>query len=267
MIGLIIGDILGSKHEFSESPALLSSINFESTSWTDETVFACSVAAALLQNREIVDSLEDYYFYYPAAGWGTLYENWICSELKSDYGSWGNAIAGARIAPHLYLSDGYDAALAASLSNASLTHGHQESLKAVSFVVEFVYKVRSGMSKADLYQFARSAYSFDSPAWVRFDDPLRESCQKSLPVALHALFAGSDFKEAVTMAIQGSSDADSTGAICGLLAGEMYGVPEDWASTTIELLDDRLRAVLESLVDRVGGMDKLGVKSNAKTKA
>ncbi len=49
---------------------------------------------------------------------------------------------------------------------------------------------------------------------------------RALEAALWAFSKGKDFREAVLLAVNLGDDADTTGAICGQLAGAYYGIEE-----------------------------------------
>lgn len=54
---------------------------------------------------------------------------------------------------------------------------------------------------------------------------------KSLEAALWTFSKGKDFRELVLLTVNLGDDADTTGAICGQLAGAYYGndgIPEEW---------------------------------------
>ena len=54
---------------------------------------------------------------------------------------------------------------------------------------------------------------------------------KSLEAALWAVHAAEDFREAVLRAVNLGDDADTTGAVCGQLAGACWGesgIPGEW---------------------------------------
>lgn len=54
---------------------------------------------------------------------------------------------------------------------------------------------------------------------------------RSLEAALWAFHHGGDFREAVLLAVNLGEDADTTGAICGQIAGAFHGergIPEAW---------------------------------------
>jgi ADP-ribosylglycohydrolase len=71
---------------------------------------------------------------------------------------------------------------------------------------------------------------------------------RSLEAALWAFHAAADFREAVLKAVNLGDDADTTGAVCGQLAGAYWGVegiPPDWLSGLArrEELDAAARAI------------------------
>jgi ADP-ribosyl-[dinitrogen reductase] hydrolase len=71
---------------------------------------------------------------------------------------------------------------------------------------------------------------------------------RSLEAALWAFHAAADFREAVLKAVNLGDDADTTGAVCGQLAGAYWGVegiPPDWLSdlARLEELDAAVRAI------------------------
>jgi ADP-ribosyl-[dinitrogen reductase] hydrolase len=56
---------------------------------------------------------------------------------------------------------------------------------------------------------------------------------RSLEAALWAFHDATDFRAAVLRAVNLGDDADTTGAVCGQLAGACFGesgIPEDWRS-------------------------------------
>jgi ADP-ribosyl-[dinitrogen reductase] hydrolase len=71
---------------------------------------------------------------------------------------------------------------------------------------------------------------------------------RSLEAALWAFHDAGDFREAVLKAVNLGDDADTTGAVCGQLAGAYWGVegiPRAWldALAKCEELEDAVRAI------------------------
>jgi ADP-ribosylglycohydrolase len=71
---------------------------------------------------------------------------------------------------------------------------------------------------------------------------------RSLEAALWAFYDAVDFREAVLRAVNLGDDADTTGAVCGQLAGAYFGesgIPQEWR--------DRLggRAIIDPILTRL----------------
>jgi ADP-ribosylglycohydrolase len=74
---------------------------------------------------------------------------------------------------------------------------------------------------------------------------------ESLEAALWAFDRASSFREAILMAVNLGDDADTTGAICGQLAGAFYGseaLPEKWCSLLCHR--ERLMEYSQALFDQ-----------------
>jgi ADP-ribosylglycohydrolase len=72
---------------------------------------------------------------------------------------------------------------------------------------------------------------------------------KSLEAALWAFNRGKSFSESVLLAVNLGDDADTTGAICGQLAGAYWGasaIPEDWKRG----LDPDITAYIDPFLER-----------------
>lgn len=72
---------------------------------------------------------------------------------------------------------------------------------------------------------------------------------RSLEAALWAFHDANDFQEAVLGAVNLGDDADTTGAVCGQLAGAWWGesgIPENWRTELAhkEMIEDALSALL-----------------------
>ena len=72
---------------------------------------------------------------------------------------------------------------------------------------------------------------------------------KSLEAAFWAFHDASDFEQAVLRAVNLGDDADTTGAVCGQLAGAYWGesgVPQHWRENLAchEMIDDALATLL-----------------------
>ena len=72
---------------------------------------------------------------------------------------------------------------------------------------------------------------------------------RSLEAALWAFHDAVDFRQAVLRAVNLGDDADTTGAVCGQLAGAFFGesaIPEEWRHNLAG--QDQITPILERLI-------------------
>jgi len=72
----------------------------------------------------------------------------------------------------------------------------------------------------------------------------------TMQTVFHWFFRGRNFEECLVGTVNQGADADTTGAICGMLAGAYYGmesIPERW----IKKMDVKVISEIESMVERL----------------
>jgi ADP-ribosylglycohydrolase len=81
--------------------------------------------------------------------------------------------------------------------------------------------------------------------------PFDISCQGSVPQSIIAFLELGDYEDAVRNAISLGGDADTMACIAGAIAEAYYGgVPDAIRVRRLAALDQRLRSVVEELVER-----------------
>jgi ADP-ribosyl-[dinitrogen reductase] hydrolase len=73
----------------------------------------------------------------------------------------------------------------------------------------------------------------------------------------HWFFRGRSFEECLVGTINQGGDADTTGAICGMLSGAYYGmesIPRRW----MKKMDNKVIAEIEIMVDRLVSASPIG---------
>ena len=161
-----------------------------------------------------------------------------------------------RLAPiPLFYHDRPEAALVFAGESSRTTHGHPAAVTACQYLAGLIYGAVQGVSKDDLLA---PLYSPVPGFWER--NPLHSEIRKvangsyllrdpplikgsgyvveSLEAALWAFAKGNDFRESVLLAVNLGDDADTTGAICGQLAGAYYGldgIPEELKQGLVEV--------------------------------
>ncbi|MGZ8460297.1 MAG: ADP-ribosyl-[dinitrogen reductase] hydrolase [Candidatus Deferrimicrobiaceae bacterium] len=178
-------------------------------------------------------------------------------EAPPNDGDAGNG-AVMRMAPVALLTLGDGEALdRLAAEQAHLTHNHPLSDAACRCVGRMVHRGVSGTAKEKLYEEARGLATVH-PAF-RFE-PYRGEASAyvvhTLQTVFHHFFGSSDFEECLVRIVNQGGDADTTGAIGGMIAGAFYGtsaIPGKW----LRKLDETVRSEAEAHAVRLARMSPL----------
>lgn len=250
MYGAIIGDIVGSRFEFSNR--LNKEFDFFSPSdyYTDDTVMTCAVAQALMDSRDDFSDLEEKAVAalrsigqeYPDCGYGSRFINWMFSKYPIPYNSCGNGSA-VRVSPVGFAARSVDEAKRLSAAVTQITHNHPEGMKGAEATAVAIVMSRQGKSKEEIRSEMEQYYTLDMTvsdyrrAW---DGHGKEICQVSVPQALVCFFEGESFEDVIRNCISIGGDSDTIAAIAGGIAEAFFGVPNDYRVMARTYLDDRL---------------------------
>src|SRR3546814_5881585 len=104
MLGAIVGDIIGSRHEFNPIKQTEFELFHSDCRYTDDTVCTVAVADALLADAPIEPMLVEWVNEHMYAGFGMHYLEWALKHESKTYDSWGNGSA-MRDSPAAWLAD------------------------------------------------------------------------------------------------------------------------------------------------------------------
>lgn len=257
MIGAIIGDIVGSRWEFSPT----NDYNFEWLSeendFTDDTICTIAVADALLQGKDFGDSIHEWCRRYPhpMGGYGGRFARWVHSDNPKPYGSFGNGSA-MRVSPVAHWYRDEKEMLDAAAATALVSHDHPEGVKGAQTVALAIFKAM----QFNRYCYQEAPYHIDEilKACVGFSgyeinmpkssvlNKFDETCQGTVPVALKIISMATCFEDAVRMAVSLGADADTLGAIVGSIAEAIWGIPWEMRHQFEKLLPRDMQSVLYS---------------------
>ena len=264
LLGLAVGDALGTSVEFKPRGSfepltdMLGGGPFDlpAGAWTDDTSMALCLAESLIQKRafDARDQMERYWCWYSQGYWsstGACFDigNTTRAALNrfdtmglvfagsSDPRSAGNgcimrsgpiAVATARLP--------LTARISWAARSARVTHAAPECLCVTAYFNELLVAALLGASKREV--LALSAATGIEPVTERTEallsgsffakrrDQIRGSgyVVESCEAALWCVAQSEDYDSAVLRAANLGEDADTTAAICGQLAGALYGV-------------------------------------------
>ena len=275
MFGAIVGDIVGSIYEWNNIKTKEFPLFRDECFFTDDTVMTCAVAEAIMNGGEhddYIDAMKKYGRMYPDAGYGIRFRDWINSDNREPYNSYGNGSA-MRISPCAWVmncgffartgcwpSNGYEHAIL----SAEVTHNHPEGIKGAMATVDAIFLSR--------FFFGGHCFDYEKPI---NDNPLEcklhikyhiekkygynlskkldeirptycfnETCQETVPEAIIAFLESTDFEDAIRNAISLGGDSDTLAAITGSIAEAAYGIPDWIKDKAYSYLDEPLKDVL-----------------------
>ncbi len=263
MIGAIIGDIVGSVYEWRNIKTKDFAFFNDDCFFTDDTVMTIAVSEALKKGGapdDFVDALKKWGRLYPDAGYGGHFQQWIFSDDRAPYHSWGNGSA-MRVSPcgwavplQQFIREGFDAVCDCARRSAEVTHSHPEGIKGAQAVALAIFFMRHGAARNDIDTY-KGYLKRDLSEWFGYDlnrvlDDIRPtyrfdvSCQGSVPEAIIAFLESTGFEDAIRNAVSLGGDSDTIAAITGSIAEAAYGVPDHIRSRALTFLDDRLQSAL-----------------------
>lgn len=258
MFGAALGDIVGSKYEFS--PVKRKDFIFltKDMDFTDDTIMTVAVAEALMESdinneeetkRNIVLSMKKWGARYPnpIGAYGSMFFRWLKSPSPKPYGSWGNGSA-MRVSAAGWLYNTMEEVRKAARLSAEVTHNHPEGIKGAEATAAAIFLSRIGKGKIEIKNYIESEFRYNLH---RSLDEIREiysfdgSCQGTVPESIICFLEGKDTEDTIRNAISLGGDADTMGAIAGSIA-EAYW-KEDLSCFVKPYLKEDLYSVLDSI--------------------
>jgi ADP-ribosylglycohydrolase len=235
--------------------------------WTDDTSMALCLAESLLEcgGFDAHDQMKRYLRWWRD---GHLSSNGRCFDIGNTvsaalhkFACNNDPLAGStnpqsagngslmRLAPiPMFFADTPEEAMHMSSESSRTTHGAESCLDGCRYFGGLLVGALQGTTKEELLS---DRYAPVNGIWDRFplcseiDEVARGSFKRKMPpaivgsgyvvealeAALWAFYNSTTFDEGCLLAVNLGNDADTTGAICGQLAGAFYGLPgirTDW---------------------------------------
>ena len=281
--GAIIGDIVGSPFEFNniyakqnikpqdivlkvdkgtiycgynddKSAVLLS----KKCHFTDDTVLSLGLKWAIQHKKPFAEGFAKFAKKYRNSGFGGMFSDWVDSDDKKPYGSYGNGSA-MRVS---YLADcygtGYDLLVKKTRESAKCTHNHPKGIKGAVVTACCIAMAMQGKSKEDILQYGIEQYPKEEYAYspefslaqMREYYHWNETCQGSVPAVIRCIYEANSYTEFIKNVLSLPCDTDTLCAIGGGIAEELFDNENDELLSHAdeileEYLDDYLLAVLK----------------------
>lgn len=274
LLGLACGDAVGTTLEFSKPgsfPRLKDMFGggpfrLNAGEWTDDTSMALCLGQSLLDKNgfDPTDQMEKYLKWYHK---GYMSSNGTCFDIgltvrqalsqfeltQSPYsGSTDPMSAGngslMRVAPiPIYYFLDLAKTIEFSALSSKTTHGADECIQACKLFSIFISRALQGLSKEEIlnptgidFQLSDKLKNVLSGSYkLKKTKDIQGSgyVVESLEASLWAFYKSNSFEEAILEAVNLGRDADTTGAICGQIAGAFWGksgIPEKWLKKLVK---------------------------------
>jgi ADP-ribosylglycohydrolase len=246
MLGAIVGDFVGSVHEFTTTKRKDFPLPDPRCFVTDDSLLTIAVAEWLLDGRPLVPRFHHLVAAHPEAGWGLMFAGWARAGRTDAYHSFGNGAA-MRVSPVGWAFATLEETLKAAAESAAVTHNHPEGIKGAQAAAAAVFLARTTRDKALIRREIAKRFSYDLDRTVDAIRPtygFDETCQRTVPEAIIAFLDGSDFEDTLRNAVSLGGDADTLACIAGGIAHAYSGaVPEPLAAAALASLPGPLRGV------------------------
>ena len=268
LIGLAVGDALGAPVEF-KSPGSFSPIteyrsggpfSLMACEWTDDTSMALALADSLGNGWNLNDQADKYLDWwqkgkysvkgfcfdiggttrYSLSRYDKIRDATKCADPEAESSGNGSIMRLAPIPIKFHNLSREELATKARESSL-VTHASNQCRSACELLATTCAALINGATKEEALNLPFSGLDplvqkriVEEKRYLKKNPPDIKGSGwviQSLEAALWAFAKGKDFEEAVLLAVNLGDDADSTGAVCGQLAGACYGesgIPQRW---------------------------------------
>ncbi|MDD2581135.1 MAG: ADP-ribosyl-[dinitrogen reductase] hydrolase [Desulfuromonadaceae bacterium] len=273
-IGMAIGDALGATVEFMTASEIAAKygtfrdivgggwLRLKPGQVTDDTEMALCIARAIVKNQgwsleAVAGNFAAWLKSRPVDCGDTCRKGirayMLKGQLESPPNEWdaGNGAA-MRILPVALFSfpDG-ELLKKYILEQAHITHNNPVSDAACLCLGQLLHLAICGASKNRLRRHVDGLVTrFPTFAFVPYRGLATGYIVDTMQTVFHWFFLGRSFEECLTGTVNQGADADTTGAICGMLAGAYFGmeaIPKRW----IRKVDAAVVAEIEIMTDRL----------------
>ena len=280
-VGMAIGDALGATVEFMTSSEIAAKygtfreiigggwLRLKPGQVTDDTEMALCIARAIVTNQAwlteaIAANFAAWLKSRPVDCGDTCRKGirayMLHGTLEAPPNEWdaGNGAA-MRILPAALFSLPDELLLKKyAIEQAHLTHNNPVSDAACLCLGTMLHQAICGAEKSRLRRSADGLVArFPTFAFEPYRGLATGYVVDTMQTVFHWFFRGRSFEECLVGTVNQGGDADTTGAICGMLAGAYYGmgeIPKRW----YKKVDQKVIAEIERLVDRLVDASPLG---------
>ena len=265
MIGAIIGDIVGSSHEFNSIKTTNFNLFDKRSRYTDDSVMSMAVAEWLMDDpahlHEVLEQkMVKYGSLNPDAGYGGMFFRWLFhpervfkSGKREAYNSFGNGSA-MRVSAVGWLFNTLEETERVAGISASITHNHPEGIKGAQATAAAIWLAKNGKSKQEIKDYISVKYGYNLDRTcnqIRPDYDFDVTCQGSVPESIIAFLDSTDYESTIRLAVSLGGDSDTQACIAGGIAEAFYkDIPAEIVSRAMRLVPSYFKDTLKRFYDK-----------------
>jgi ADP-ribosyl-[dinitrogen reductase] hydrolase len=184
----------------------------------------------------------------------------IHGRLETPFNQWdaGNGACMRMLPVALYTIGSDDLLEKCAIAQAHITHNHPLSDAACVYCGRLVHLALAGFSKSRLRRELEGLLSMhENFRFEPYHGLATAYVVDTLQTVFHYFFKTRDFEECLVSTVNQGGDADTTGAIAGMLAGAYYGmdaIPNRW----LKKMDKKLLEEITELTERLVSLSQAG---------
>lgn len=252
IIGAVIGEVIGSRFEFSKPPTKKVERFTASSTFTDDTVLTVAVADALLHGRDYGEAIFDWARKYPNAGFGKRFRKLIRGVKGIATDSIGNG-GGMRVSPIGFHAETLEEVLEQARLSAIPSHDSVEGIKGAQAIAAATFLAKQQTPKEEIQAYIEKEFGYnlhmtdeeikDFVINVRKEEKT-EWAENTCPLAIIAFLTTDDYESSIWKSISYGCDTDTVACMCGGIAAAYYGVPQDIINEVTDYLPHELLDII-----------------------
>ena len=236
MLGVVVGDVLGSVYERGRYLARSSELPPLGARFTDDTVFTLAVAESMLDDKSVATCFRQWGRRHAHVGASRRFTQWLSSDTATAYqGDTNGALM--RVSPAIVLAATLADAQRQAEAVTAVTHDHPRALESVRAYCNALWAALGGASKDDVLEALVLPDDEGQPLdALHAAGGFRMKAAQTLADVRECLREADDFEQTMRNAIYIGGDVDTVCAVAGALAECLWGVPRTFAMTALRVL-------------------------------
>jgi len=253
MLWAIIWDIIGSGYEKYNVSHEDFELFYANSRFSDDTVLTVAVADALMNNKDLVATLQEYTRNYPNRGYGTGFFERVQKGQTWPYNSFGNGSA-MRVSSVGWMFNSLEDTLERAKKTAEVTHNHPDAIKGAQAIASAMFLARTGKSKEEIKRYIEDTFGYELDFdYYEFKKTYEydASCNGTVPQAIVCFLISKDYEDAIRKAVALGGDSDTIACMAWSIAEAFYKeIPLYIIENARTYFDDKIRIVVDTFREK-----------------